>query len=35
MVPVTNSLTFVFTTLAGRLLGEEIESKGIQFVVVC
>ena len=28
-VPITNSLTFVFTAIAGTLLGEKIESKGI------
>lgn len=26
-VPITNSLTFVFTAIAGTLLGEKIESK--------
>ncbi|CAG8657117.1 4437_t:CDS:2, partial [Funneliformis mosseae] len=37
-VPITNSLTFIFTTLAASLLGEEIGSKktwiGIAFVVI-
>ncbi|XP_023646711.1 transmembrane protein 234 isoform X1 [Paramormyrops kingsleyae] len=27
-VPVTNSLTFLFTLLAGKLLGEEVDGKG-------
>ncbi|XP_048860743.1 transmembrane protein 234 isoform X1 [Brienomyrus brachyistius] len=27
-VPVTNSLTFLFTLLAGKLLGEEVGGKG-------
>ena len=28
-MPITNSLTFVFTVLAGTLLGESIENKGM------